>query len=720
MIKWQSLSGYVSLRGRDLAVLIAALIVILFLPLLFQQLPADLSQFPEAWDLNLRQPIHNFQDWTIRNRLSHPLFTFLFDPVSDAIDLGIRYLENLLLWLPWPITVIAAFLLGQAAGGLRVALFSALGLLFMGVVGLWDESMQTLALMGVSVVISLVIGIPLGILAARHDKFEIGLRPLLDAMQTMPAFVYLIPVLLFFGIARVPSVVATVIYALPPAIRLTNLGIRRVSPAAVEAARAFGSTSGQILIKVQLPLALPAIITGVNQTIMMAFGIVVIAALIGAGGLGREVMVALQRQDVGRGLIAGFAIVFMAIILDRISRGFSHQETAHQSHHSRRFYLLPNGWDRYALARGIERGLEGLLTGGYRLSELVAGGLARLTNTIAVFFGQPNPEGISTFFQRHAFVSGSLILLAILLLINSFAIRFGAEFPEAWVVELGQPVDTGVDWMRDNLYQIGDTSLGTGPLSDFLLIYILNPIRSFLQNWLLWPVLIFAVTLIAYAVGGWRLALFTVISLFALGLLGLWEDSMNTLSQVIVAVIITILIAIPMGILASRNDTFETILNPILDTLQTIPFFVYLIPVIILFNVGRIPGIMASVLYALPPGIRLTNLGLRQVSSQTIEAARAFGSTSLQTLFKVQIPLALPAIALGVNQMVMMALAMVVVAGLVGGGGLGLLAVKGLQNPQKNLGIGIEAGIAIVLLAMVMDRITQTWAKKRQNATRGR
>ncbi|MCB0223303.1 MAG: ABC transporter permease subunit, partial [Anaerolineae bacterium] len=192
----------------------------------------------------------------------------------------------------------------------------------MGFMGLWDEGMLTLALMAVSVVIALLIGIPLGILAARSDRFEAALRPLLDVMQTLPAFVYLIPVLLFFGIARVPSVIATVIYALPPAIRLTNLGIRQVTPSAVEAARAFGSTPRQTLFKVQIPLAMPTIIAGVNQTIMMAFGIVVIAALIGAGGLGNEVLIALQKQQVGRGFIAGMAIVFMAILLDRISHGF--------------------------------------------------------------------------------------------------------------------------------------------------------------------------------------------------------------------------------------------------------------------------------------------------------------------------------------------------------------------------------------------------------------
>lgn len=717
MVNWQEVRGYVQVRKRDLIYLIV-FAVILLLPIFINRLSLDLSTFPQAWDLHLRQPMDAFQTWAVRNQLTHPMFTLFFEPISDSIDFLIIQLETILLWLPWPIIILATFLLGQRAGGLGVALLSAGSLLFMGVIGLWDEGMQTLALMGVSVIIALLIGIPVGILSARYDRFESFLRPILDAMQTMPAFVYLIPVVLFFGIARVPSVVATVIYALPPAIRLTNLGIRRVSPVAVEAARAFGSTPWQILVKVQLPLAMSTIITGVNQTIMMAFGIVVIAALIGAGGLGREVLVALQQQQVGRGLMAGLTIVFMAIVLDRISHGFSEQDTSYAAKQAKGFHLLPNKLDRYALARGFERGLDWLLDGCYRLSQKVAGGLAGLTTWMTSLFGKKDvDDAVPSFFDRHAFLIGSVLLLAALLAVNSFAYSFGQEFPEEWQLEFHQPVDTAIDWMRDNLYQIGDLPIGTGPLTEFLLVYMLNPIRSLLQDWLPWPLVIAGVTLIAYVMGGWRIAVFTGAGMFCLGLLGLWEQSMNTLSQVIVAVIVTVIIALPLGILSARSDTAEAILKPILDTLQTIPFFVYLIPVIILFGVGRVPGIMASVLYALPPGIRLTNLGIRQISPQILEAARAFGSTPRQTLFKVQIPLALPAIALGINQIIMMVLAMVVVAGLVGGQGLGLLAVKGLANPLKDFGRGIEAGIAIVIMAMIMDRITQSWAKKRQAIT---
>jgi glycine betaine/proline transport system permease protein len=686
-------------------------VIVLLAPLLLRNLPLELSGFPESWNIHLRTPLDNFEDWVVANRAVHPLFTLFFDPVSDTIDFGIRQLESFLLGLPWLVIIAATFLLGQWAGGLRVSLLALVGLLFMGMIGFWNESMQTLALMGVSVLIALAVGIPLGILSARYDRVETALRPVLDAMQTMPAFVYLIPVLLFFGIARVPSVVATIIYAIPPAIRLTNLGIRHVSPSAVEAARSFGSTNWQILTKVQLPLAMPAIMTGVNQTIMMALGIVVIAALIGAGGLGREVLVALQRLKVGRGLEAGLAIVFMAIILDRISHSLSEIDTTHTVKQAKGFDLLPNNFSRYTMARSFEWGLNAILTGCYRLANALARGLAAGVAGLLNGIGMANAaQSARLFLQNRPFLIGSVALLALLWGVNRYIYSFG-PFPPTWTLPINKPVDAAVIWMRDNLYQIGDLPLGTGPLSDFLVIYGTNPLRAFFQSWLPWPMVILAVAVLAYAVAGRTMALWAGLGMFCMGLLGMWDHSMDTLSQVIVATLITVLIAIPTGILASRSDTFEALLRPVLDTLQTIPFFVYLVPVIMLFNVGRVPGIMASVLYALPPGIRLTNLGIRQIAPEITEAARSFGSTGLQTLLKVQLPLALPAIALGVNQVVMMVLAMVVVAGLVGGGGLGLEAVIGLAKNQT--GRGVEAGLAIVIIAMIMDRITQAWAKKR-------
>jgi glycine betaine/proline transport system permease protein len=683
-------SGLIS-RLRNYLPLIILGVVVLALLLLPEE---TVRRFPEASNLGLRGPIDEFQSWVIRNRSTHFIFVYFFQPFSNSIDWSLRRVEGFLLSLPWSFLVAAAFLLALRGSGLRTALVAAGALLYMGLVGLWVESMQTLALMGVAVAIALLIGIPLGIWSARNNRVEMMLRPILDTMQTMPAFVYLIPVLLFFGVARVPAVIATLIYALPPMIRLTNLGLRQVPRTILEAAESFGSTSRQLLFKVQLPLAMPTILAGVNQTIMMALGIVVIAALIGAGGLGREVLLALQRQQVGRGVEAGLAIVALAILLDRLG-GALNQEIRRPSRHH--FLLLPDSWARYRWARTFESILRGLGDVGMNLS-------VQMARILALPLGS---EG-RRFLVSHAYWMGSLALLVGILLIS--LLTGWRAFPDGWQLDLRTGVDGAVRWMRDNLYQIGDLPIGTGPFSDFITLYAIMPLRRLFQEVIPWPLFMLLVAAIAYRSAGWRLALFSAVGLFTIGLLGMWELSMDTLSQTLVAVFLALVIALPLGIWAARSNTVDLLLRPVLDVLQTIPSFVFLVPVIMLFNVGRVPGIIASVLYALPPAIRLTNLGIRQVSPQAIEAAHAFGATSRQILFNVQLPLALPSIMMGVNQTVMMVLAMVIIAGLVGGAGLGLEAVIGLSRNQT--GRGMEAGIAIVILAMILDRLTQAWAGK--------
>lgn len=651
--------------------------------LLVHHLVSNLSHFPEAWDIHLRDPLDAFKQWSIRNRTSHPLFLYIFDPLSDAVDFSLRQVEAGLLWLPWPVLVAGVFLLGKKLATLRLALLTTFCLLFMGLVDLWTESMQTLALVVVSVCISLLIGVPLGILAARQENVERGLRPFLDAMQTMPAFVYLLPVVLFFGIARVPSVIATVIYALPPAIRLTTLGIRDVSSEIVEAARAFGATPRQILLKVQLPLALPTIMAGVNQTIMMALSIVVIAALIGAGGLGKVVLNALRGLKVGQALEAGLAIVFLAVLLDRLSEAVAEQNRTGSP--VVKSHLFPQSWQKNGFIARVEAGLEWLNTASGSL-------LARLA-----------ASSRSPFVMRHAYLLASLLFLAGLLWLGR---RLGwVDFPASWRWGIQEPVDTAVLWLRDNLFeqQVGPFLWGTRPFSNFVILRLLDPLDALFQEFLSWPVILLLVGLLGFWVSGWRLAVGGTAVLFSIGLLGMWDLAMVTLSQVIVAVFFSLGIAFPLGIWAARNDTVTAVLRPILDFFQTIPAFVYLVPVVMLFNVGRVPGIMASVLYALPPAIRLTNLGIRQANPEAVEAGLAFGSTSWQLLTKVQLPLALPAIMTGINQTVMMVLAMVVIAGMVGGAGLGLEAVNGLARNQ--LGQGIEAGLAIVILAVVIDRL---------------
>ena len=276
-------------------------------------------EFPESWVIraDVQTFIDDATEWVVVN----------WNAFFRAINEGVLYiqvpLEKFLLWLPWWFVIAAVGLLAWWIVGRKIAAVSTALLLLTGVFGLLDFAMQTLAILITATLLTVAIGMPLGILGAKSDGFDAFIRPVLDGMQTMPSFVYLVPAIMLFGLGTTPAIMATIIYAVPPLIRLTNLGIRQVDPEVVEAARAFGSTSRQILVKVQFPMALPTIMAGINQTIMMALAMVVIASMIGAEGLGIEVLNGINRLEPGRGLIGGLGIVIMAIIIDRITQGLA-------------------------------------------------------------------------------------------------------------------------------------------------------------------------------------------------------------------------------------------------------------------------------------------------------------------------------------------------------------------------------------------------------------
>ena len=253
-------------------------------------------------------------DWITREG------AWIFDGLSTVVTHALVNIERVLKWLPWPAVVVSLALLSFVVGRWSLMVFSSLALLFVGFMDLWENMMDTVALMTVAVIAAVSIGLPLGVLAARNRTADYLLRPILDAMQTMPSFVYLLPGILFFGLGKPAGIFATIIYAVPPTIRLTNLGIRQVSVETVEAVRSFGASPWQVLAKVQIPMALPTIMAGINQTTMMALAMVTIASMVAAGGLGDNVLRALQKNEPGNGLIAGLAIVFLAIIIDRLTQ----------------------------------------------------------------------------------------------------------------------------------------------------------------------------------------------------------------------------------------------------------------------------------------------------------------------------------------------------------------------------------------------------------------
>lgn len=298
----------------DRYVYLGGLAVFLVVSFIITLIWRDGIGFPVEFGRDLARWVDDVIDWITVN------LNFILDPISNAILRFLVTLEDFLKWIPWPILIIGVTAMGYKAAGRAVGIFSLASLLLLGGFGLWESAMETLSLIIVSVITSIVIAIPVGILAARNNTLDALLRPILDAMQTMPAFVYLVPAIMFFGLGDQAGVLATVIYAVPPAIRLTNLGIRQVSPNIVEAARSFGTSNRQLLWKVQVPMAVPTIMAGINQTTMMALAMVVIASLVGAGGLGDDVNRALSQFQPGKALNGGIGIVILAIIIDRLTQ----------------------------------------------------------------------------------------------------------------------------------------------------------------------------------------------------------------------------------------------------------------------------------------------------------------------------------------------------------------------------------------------------------------
>ena len=299
--------------GMFTFVIITALIVSVLIHIAIED---DTLRYPTNFSPELTVAIDASIQWAVVNG------EWFFDGISDGVKITLGKLKKALLWIPWPVTVSLVFLLAWRWSTLRIAIASSIGMMIIGFVNLWEPAMVTIAIMVISVTIAILAGIPVGIIMARSDFMEKLFRPILDAMQTMPSFVYLVPGIMLFGLGNVGAILATVLYAIPPCIRLTNLGIRQVDPSVVEAGVSFGSTSLQLLFKVQIPMAIPTIMAGINQTVMMALAMSTIAAMVGAGGLGLEVLRSMGQLEEGKAFIAGTAIVVMAIIFDRISQGY--------------------------------------------------------------------------------------------------------------------------------------------------------------------------------------------------------------------------------------------------------------------------------------------------------------------------------------------------------------------------------------------------------------
>jgi glycine betaine/proline transport system permease protein len=563
--------------------------------------------------------------------------------------------------------------------GLRSTILVGLSMLTFGIFALWPDSMDTLIITLLSVFFCILVGLPVGILMARNKAVSAAMMPVLDLMQTVPAFCYLAPLALFFGIGPAVAVVLTFIYALPPLVRITEHGIRSVSPTTVEAARSMGLTRGQMLRQVQLPMARRTIVVGINQCTMAALSMATIAALVNGPGLGKPVVAALQIQNVGAASVAGLAIVAMAIMLDRTTTAASERS---------------DGRTNVASVSGP----------GVMLTGVVLEHLPRWATEDAGK-GQRLPR-----LTR----SGRWLLQGLLLIPVAFAVWLSryridfAVFPDVSETPVlkyisGPELTRAINDFSESF--VGAVDGFTIALKDRITEWFINPLQDLMAQSPWW---VMAIVLLAFAfvLGGWRPTVVTLVCEGVILATGLWNDTMVTLAMTLIATVLVMLIAVVLGVAMGRKRSADVVIRPFLDAFQTIPPFVYLVPALALFGATRFTAIVAATAYAMPIATKLVADGIRGVAPTTVEAARSTGSTTWQLISKVQLPMAREALVLATNQGLLYVLSMVVIGGMVGGGSLGYIVVSGFSQDQL-FGKGLAAGIAIAALGVMLDRIAR-------------
>lgn len=612
IIRPASVGSYLT-PARTLLVMIAAVVLAwMFSP------PTPGARLP------LGAGVAAVSDWFVED------CAFLYEPIGALTDWGLNTFLLSLQLIPAPALCVVLVVLAWFAAGPGLALLSGIALFWVISTDLWSPLLETLAMVAIAVAAAAAMGMVLGILTALVPALRVPVGVVLDAMQTIPVFVYLLPVVLVFGPGNTAAVVVTIIYALPPMVRLTELGIRLVPHATVEATSSLGVTRGQLLRDVQVPLALPQIRAGLNQTIMLAIAMSVIAAIIGAGGLGSPVWQSLGRLEFGQALDAGIALVLIAIILDRASG---------------------------------------------------------------------TPLQLSKFsFRRRAMVAGGVIVTAMIVCGAIASLRF-ADFTRApeWLnLSLRGRADAVVDWLNISGAVVID------PIKNTVVVYLLNPLNSALAA-VPWLVVVVVVGIAGYLLLGLVRGILLAMLTSCIGFLGLWVQAGETVAMTGVSVVLTLALALPLGVAASADARVENALRPILDTLQSLPIFLFVIPAVVVLGSGLPAGILATVLYTLAPACRLTCLAIKEVDPGPIEASTSVGATYLQRLRSVSIPLGASMILTGVNQSVTMALAMTVVSSFIGAPGLGRTILVAVA--QVDLASGIAAGVCMLILATVFGQL---------------
>ncbi|MBI3899933.1 MAG: ABC transporter permease subunit [Gammaproteobacteria bacterium] len=618
-----------------------------------------------------------------------------FRASAGALHVPMHYLQAGLQWLPWPAAVVIIGALALRAGGWRLLMFAMAVSAYLLASGYWRQSMNTLTLVLLAVPISVALGFAAGVAAQRLARLRSAIEAVLDVMQTMPSFAYLIPLLLLFGFGPVVGLIASALYAIPPMVRNTLLGLQEVPISIREAGSMAGASSWQKFFYVELPTAMPQILVGINQTTMAIFSMVIIAAIIGGfDDIGWEVLSAMRKAEFGQSVLSGSVIALLAMLIDRITSGFAEQRKSQ----ARRSTPRRGRWV-YLAAALLATALCALPHSFSAPPEAIALDPGGLNDALMAFVA----HHAGLFEQiKNGFMYGGLLPLRIGLV--------GVATSQAWGFALTPTMTTGyvlaISGIAGVLYARGGRWAPS-------MVIIAAVIFYFGLADLPWPAFIAMVGTLAWRAAGRRVAAFAVASLVFILVCGLWQPFVHSMYLCALAVLLCVIVGGLLGASAARYKIVSATLRPINDALQTMPQFVFLIPALMLFKVGEFTALIAIMLYAIVPPIRYVEHGLRAVPPTLIEAGRQMGCTPRQLLYHVKLPLALPSILLGMNQTIMAALSMLAVAALVGTTDLGQRVYVALG--KADAGLGLTAGLSIALVAMVSDRIVQGWCRRRGN-----
>ena len=593
----------------------------------------------------------------------------LFDFIKD--DLGLLYVTRLLSsaleWLlditanllygknrwphlgplPWTSIAAAAAVIGYWLGGWRMALLAGGTFVWTALIGQWKLAMQTMSVIVVAAPIAFSLGLVLGLLAWKSPRFDRFLQPFLGVLQTLPFFTYLLPAVIFFKVGPTAGCVATIVFAMPPMVQMTALGLKKVPEANVESGKMSGSTRTQMLFHVYLPSARTEILVGLNQVIMLCLAMVVLTAFIGMPGLGAKLLALMNSLKLGRSFEIGITIVLLAVTLDRCSKAWVVKQPEH-----------------------FERG--------------------------------------TSWWKRHAFLLLGLGVFVMFLIVAQF-VQVADHIKRTQDLSVGKEIDGVIK----GALNIGWVKATTEWLRWFLITWVLIPFRNGLL-WLPTATVVLAIAAMGYLAGGRRSALISGGFFVLIALTGWWDRSIITLYAVASAVVLAAFVGLPLGIAAARDERWARPVILICDTAQTFPSFIYLIPAIMLFGVNDVAVIFSIFIFAAVPLMRYTIEGLRGVPPELTEAADMSGVTRRQKLWKVQLPLALPVMAVGFNQAIRFAFFMVIIAAFIGTQDLGQELQKTLAGNQ--LGKNFVLGMCVALMAMAFDHIIMRWASDRKKA----